>query len=805
MKTIGRNDKCHCGSGKKYKNCCLLAGGFEAFSLKQAAVAAVSVNIPKTIQKATDLLNAGRLQEAAQLYLQVVHAHPTEAESRHYLGIIAARTGNLPQSIEWITSAISINGGKPEYFNNLGNVYNESCNPDAAISCYRQALNMNPCMPEAYYNLGRALHQKGLAEDALEMYTHAVSLRQGYLDALSHKACLLSEIGRLEDALLCFNKLLEFAPWHAETHYNIGVIYEADGRPKDAMSCYQRAIELMPDYVSALNNLGVLYRKNGNFPDAVTCYSKAIQAKPDFEGAIINLGIVHNELGDYQKAIKCFDVVLSVSPNNILALHNRGIALQGLGRFDEAILAMNKVLSLDAAFTDSYRVLASIYFLMGRHDECIKLYRMIIAENPADEKANQALLFSLNYAVGISAEDVFKEHRQYGEFIESQREKYTHFANILESRRRLRIGYVSGDFKKHSVSFFLEPILARHNKEQFEVHCFSNVPLDDGVATRMKQYADKWHVIYNESDYDIAAMIKAETIDILVDLSGHTAGNALNVFARRPAPVQVTWLGYASTSGLSCMDYRLVDNHTEPEGLSEQYHTETLWRLPDSFLVYQPPLESPAVGSLPALSNGYVTFGSFNNFAKVTNEVVALWARILMALPSARLMLKAAGLGDEQQSLGVVAAFWEHGISAERLILQGRDESHQAHLARFSEVDIALDPFPCNGGTTTCDGYWMGVPIITIAGDRFISRMGVSMAHNTGLAGWVAQTPDEYVALAVYWSQNLDKLAELRAGMRTRIASSPLVDSSRFTRNLEIAYRDMWQQWQSDNAKDLNA
>jgi predicted O-linked N-acetylglucosamine transferase (SPINDLY family) len=345
------------------------------------------------------------------------------------------------------------------------------------------------------------------------------------------------------------------------------------------------------------------------------------------------------------------------------------------------------------------------------------------------------------------------------------------------------------------VGYFIEPVLAHHDHNRFEVFCYSNLQQEDNVSERLKSRANYWRRIIALSDEQATQKIRADQIDILIDLNGHTGSNRLLVFARKPAPVQVTWLGYPATTGLSTVDYRLTDGFADPVGMTEHLHSEKLIRLPECFSCYRPPADAPEVSGLPAREKGYVTFGSFNNQAKINREVMAVWAKILQAVPGARLTLKNAGLGSKIVQRKVRETFLGWGVEPDRIELLGHDPYESAHLERYRSIDIGLDPFPYNGATTTCEALWMGVPVVALAGQAHAGRVGVSQLSNLGLTELIGNTPEEYVAIATRWARDLERLSQLRAGLRARLAASPLTDAPRFTQNLEQAYRAMWQDW----------
>jgi len=369
---------------------------------------------------------------------------------------------------------------------------------------------------------------------------------------------------------------------------------------------------------------------------------------------------------------------------------------------------------------------------------------------------------------------------------------------LPESDRRLRVGYLSADLRTHSVAYFLEPILATHGREAAEVWCYSTLSGGDATTERLRRHADQWRWVAGQPPEAIARQILADRIDILVELGGHTSSDILRVLALGPAPVQITYLGYPDTTGVPAIQHRLVDASTDPEG-ADQWATEELVRLPGSFLCYQPSPYAPPVGHLPAASRGAVTFGSFNNLAKINERVVALWAKVVNAVPGAHLYVKNPSLDDPPTQERYRRLFAEHGVDRDRIELRGRTVEDGDHLALYGAVDIALDTFPYNGTTTTCEALWQGVPVVTLAGDLHMSRVGASLLAAAGLHELIAETPDDYVAVVTRLAADRDRLAYLRATLRDRLRSTPLLDGAAFTRNLEAAYRDLWRRWCQDH------
>lgn len=438
----------------------------------------------------------------------------------------------------------------------------------------------------------------------------------------------------------------------------------------------------------------------------------------------------------------------------------------------------------------------------GMAKEAIDQYQMALVLAPEKPFIQSNYLYALNYQSTPDMKKIFAAHKKFGEFHENVAAKSTALQSPITSnalsnaatnaQRPLRIGYVSSDFRHHAVSHFIEPVLAAHDKNKFQLFAYYHHTVVDDMTKRIQSHVTHWRSLVGKSDADIAAMIRADGIDILIDLAGHTATNRLPMFARKPAPLQVTWLGYPNTTGLSTMDYRITDAFADPPGMTDAFHTEKLHRMPETFSCYSAPNDAPTVAPLQAKRTGRVTFGSFNNFAKITAEVITVWSNILKRIPTATLFLKYKDLESVPMTQYIHHQFMTRGVLVSQLRIQGDDASHVEHMARYNNIDIALDPFPYNGTTTTLDALWMGVPVITLAGASHVGRVGVSQMSNLGLQELIAKNQDDYVNIAVELAGNIEKLSALRDGMRERMLASPLMNVERFTRNLEQGYEQMW-------------
>ncbi|WP_158590407.1 tetratricopeptide repeat protein [Noviherbaspirillum cavernae] len=703
----------------------------------------------------------GRLDDAIASYSAALALKPDFAQVHNNLGAIFKQQDSLDEAAACYRQALTIVPDYAEAHSNLGNVLKDQNRLNEAVTCYQNALAVNPDFFEAHYNLGVVLQNLGRKVEAIHFYQSALALQPDLAEAHNNLGMLFTDEGMLEEAAYCFTKCLELMPDSVEGHYNMGNVFRGEGRISDAVNRYLTALGYKPDFAEAHNGLGLAFADAGNLAEAITCHETAIILKPDFADAHNNLGGCFSNEGKLDRAIDCYEKAIAANPALVSAYSNLGLALHGRGKPDEAIEWYRQALGLDAEFTT----------------------------------AHSNILFAMQYSADYAPEDVHAEHARFGAQFETPlKSSWMPHGNVRDPQRRLRIGYVSPDFNRHAVSYFIEPVLALHDKAQVEVFCYYNGTRQDPVTQRLQALAEHWIPCRHLSDERLAARIRADGIDILIDLAGHTGGNRLLAFARKPAPVQATWLGYPATTGLSAIDYRLTDVHAEPAGMTEHLNTEQLWWLPEIFCCYRAHDDSPAViDHPPALDNGFVTFGCFNNFAKVTDPVLALWARLLQRVPHARLMLEIHGIDEPARRAEVEQRLARLGIPSERQILVPRAPANQ--YALYNRIDIALDPFPCNGGTTSLDTLWMGVPLVTLAGGHFTARMGVTILANAGLPELVAHSEDAYLDIAAALALDPARLARTRAGLRQRVQASPLMDAPRFTRHLEQAYRGMWHNW----------
>ena len=528
----------------------------------------------------------------------------------------------------------------------------------------------------------------------------------------------------------------------------------------EAIVAFKESLEINPRFYPALMKLGVTFataKKNLELSEQFLL--KAIEVNPDSASAYTNLGNINKAKHIRHKAIELYEKAVNIDPGFVPGWSNLGLEYHQLGKLDQAVTAYRKALELSPEKLDTRTGLIGS-LLMGACTDPVKLFSEICA---------------------------------YGQYVRPNNE-VRKLTNLPEPYRQLRVGFLSADFRHHSVAYFVEPILEHYDRKQLFVTCYYNYPMEDQVSLRLKKLVDSWQIVHDLNDVQLLELITGDHIDILIDLSGHTVGNRLSLFPRRAAPVQITYLGYPTSTGLTEMDYRLTDYYTEPIGLTEHLNTERLLRLPDCFCSYRPHENSPApITTSPILSLGHFTFGCFNNYSKINEAVIALWAKILLRVPTAKLLLEAEIFSDPWVIDEVEAKFAQYEIGSNQLKLMKRLPENKYLL--YNQVDLALDPFPCNGGTTSFDSLWMGVPFVTLAGNMFASRMGVSLLSTIGLTELIAYSTEEYMEIAVGLAQNTDRLISLRDGLRERFAQSPLMDKKRFASNFTQGLRQTWKSW----------
>ena len=611
----------------------------------------------------------------------------------------------------------------------------------------------------AYNEVGNIALQRGDRSVAKYNYLQAIAKRGSFSEAHNNLGILLAQEKNLQEAISVFNQAIKFDPKNQVALKNLAQAYFATSQYSEAANCIEDLLRINSLDTDAMNLAGSIYFKLNEMDRAENWYQRIIQADPTFVLAYMALGEIYALIAEPSISNMYFEKALLLNPKNEHAYNFIGNNLQHCGRHEEADEAYQKAFEL--ASTRENRVL----FYSNR-------------------------LLGLNYVSSYNEKDIFELHAHYDAlFQEPLFQNYHH-----GSETKIRVGYVSRDFRGHSVAYFILGILAGHDKGNFDVYCYSDVKNPDDVTVQLKKYASVWREVSAMNDKELAELIYSDQVDILIDLAGHTGNNRLPVFALKPAPIQGTWIGYPNTTGLNTVDFRITDGYADPEGADENY-TERLIRLPNSFLCYTPSSEATLVGELPYITNKHITYGCFNNYAKLTDQTLALWKIILDKVPNSKLILKAKVFADSKVVEGAKERFAKLELDLNRVTLLSWEKSVESHLDQYNTIDIALDTYPYNGATTTCEAVFMGVPVVTLAGTRHASRVGLSLLSNIGLPECIAFAEEDYVTKVVALSDDINKLAELRTRLRTKVKSSPLMNIKQFVFNLENAYSLMWKQW----------
>ena len=738
----------------------------------------------------------GSPEEAISCLRTAIVLQPNFPKAHYNLGNVLRGRGELHEALECFERAVALDPGYVEAWRASAGVHLMLDGLEQAESCCRRAVELVPASADARGQLGQVLAEAGKLEEAAEQFHRVTEIAPGLAAGWMSLARIHQRMEQYTKAEAAIQRAIAIRADTPDAYTVLGDVLAAQNKLDEAINCYRYAIALKPDAPHPHYQLGVTLVARGDPGAAVPSFRRVIELKPDFTEAYNRLGLALHDIQQFHDAIDVYQKLLVLQNNSAGIYSNLGNCHFSLGRLHEAEDCLRVAMQHKPDSPECWSNLAGVLTAQGKHDEAIDAYYHALELDPDLFLVQSNLLLCLNYAARYTPEEVFEAHRSWALSSEAKvtGQMMSH-GNPIDPERRLRIGYVSPDLHAHSVLFFIEPLLMHHDRARYEVICYAEVHKPDAITERLRGYVQGWHNICGLDDAKVAKMIQDDGIDILVDLAGHTGHSRILVFARRPAPVQVTYLGYPNTTGLTAMNYRLTDAWADPPGLTERYHSETLVRVPGGFLCYQPDAGCPPVAALPAPGIGHVTFGSFNNLTKVTPEVVALWAKVLHAVPHSRLILKSKALSDEGMCERYYGLFAAQGIDRDRLDFMGRLASLEEHLAIYGQVDIGLDPFPYNGTTTTCEALWMGVPVITLAGHAHAGRVGVSLMSQLGLDDYIAEDMGDYVARAVRLASDLDALAELRAGLRTRMQGSALCDGPGFTRKLEEAYRGMWRTW----------
>ena len=756
---------------------------------------------------------SGEISKALQCYHEAISADPVCAQSHMCLGIALYVSGNAGAAIVAHRQAIALEPSLAAAHFNLGLAYLETSDDAQAAAEFRASLALRNNFPEAWVGLADALEALGNEADALAALDKAIEQRSNYVGALFNVSVLLRRMGRIENAEARLREIdlqdlfarglhvetEEVARYVTQTLPDDGVSWKVLGAAlavqrkfEPAVTALQRALTILPDDPETHHNLAISLQALARLPEAESSYLRALELKPDYHEAHINLANVLLALNKFAEAESNCRRALELRPDSYAAHSDLGNILEALGRPFEALASYHRALDLNPHYHVAHNNLAASLVTLGRlvdaESSCIRALDL----RPDYREAHNNLLFLLNYHPDKSPEEVFSVYRSFeASFGKPLRNEWRPHTNDRQPDRRLRIGYVSPDFRRHAAHHFIEPLFTHHDKSAVEVFAYAEVAIEDDVSARMKLQVARWTSTCGMDDAQLADRIRADRIDILVDLAGHTRGNRLLAFARKPAPVSVTAIGFGYTTGLSSIDWFLTDEMVVPLG-TDGFFSERPWRIP-LCQVYRPADAMGPVSALPALKRGYITFGTLTRAARINHRVIRVWSDILRRVPGSKLRIDSLNFRSNELRESLAEQFAAHGIARERLEIG----FHSPPWDVMRAVDITLDCFPQNSGTTLFESLYMGLPFITLTDRVSLGRLGASIAANAGHAEWIAGTEEEYVEKAVGLAADLDNLSLLRGRLREEMRASRLMDEPGYVRHLEAAFREMWRRWSS--------
>jgi protein O-GlcNAc transferase len=700
--------------------------------------------------------------------------------------------GQLDAAVASFDRAIAVNPPFSEAWINRGLTLQSMLQPNEALASFDQAIAIDPNIAEAHFNRGVVLRTLENPSAAIASLDSAIALRPDFSAAYFQRGVVLQELQKLDEAIANYDTAIALLPHYAEAYANRGVAQHAVQAWDAALESYDHAIRLNPKHTPTHLNRGLALHALKRWDAALDSFDTAIALQPDFSDAHCCRGRTLIECGRLQAALASFDAAITNNPASADAHYNRGIVLLRLCRPQESEGSFRAALLHNSRLTEAHHNLASSLQTRGDIVGAQASYRNALNCDPSRHDSHTGLLYCLSSDVNVDAKALFEEHLRFGDHFEGPfRDKWQPHTNPSEPERRLHLGIVSADLCNHAIATFIEPLLQQlTNHPNYSLHAYYNNPAQDVVSQRLKTYFAHWSDVTALTDDELAKNIRGDGIDILIDLSGHTALNRLLTFARKPAPIQITWMGFPGTTGLQAMDYYLTDRHFLPPGQFDHLFTEKLAYIPGS-APFLPSPDAPEVNSLPALRNGYLTFGSFNKLKKFSPQVIALWAKVLRSQPDSRMVI---GGMESADSPIVEEWFAREGIQRDRLRFFPVADI-KTYLGLYHLVDICLDTFPYNGGTTTLQALWMGVPTLTLSGSTPVSRTGSVFLGHLGLQAFQANTDQEFVEASLHWTERLKDLSDIRTNLRTSLLATPLGQPDVIANGLDRSLRTMWRRW----------
>lgn len=768
----------------------------------------------------------GRVSEAEAIYRRLLRDNPGHADALHYLAVIDMDAGRFAEAEQGMRASLQLKPREPSIHVNLGILLTRASRPDEAAASFRAALALDPFRVGALLGLGGVLREQRRHEEAVRTARKAVAIEPRNARACALLGSLLQDGGQSAEAVEWLERAVTLKPEDARSHYNLGAARRSKGQIAEAMAAYRQALALDPGLAEAHNNLGVLLvdledapgavshltlarellpgnavvhnnlgralSQLGRFGEAIACFGDALRLDPAYAEAIANIGAAERSLGRLEAAEGSLRRAIALKSDFAEAYGNLGLTLRDLGRLDEALASVNRALELRSDIAELHGNLGLVLNDLGRHREALASARRAAALKPGSAVVQRSLLGMLVYTADWDPAGHFADHRRYARIARTSVTAGPAHNNARDLGRRLRIGYVTSDLRAHPIARNMLPLFTHTDRERFQDFVYADIAAPNEMTRQCQSRVDQWRNVTGFSDPQLAQIIREDAIDILVLLAGRFDRNRPSVAAYRAAPVQVSCHDPA-TSGFGEIDYLIGDRVLVSPETRERF-SERVLRLP-SFYIHDP-LPAPAVGTLPALATGFITFGVMNNPAKLSDEALALFAAALAAVPHSRLLFRfrdryasAALRGRVTDVLGGA------GVGAERIEIVERETPNAHPLDIYNRVDIGLDPTPFTGSTTTFESLWMGVPVVTLRGAMMVGRWSASMLKAVDLEGLVAETRDEYGAAAAGLARDLPALAALRAGLRQRVGASALCDGARRARQFERLYRAVWRRW----------
>ncbi|MBF0445157.1 MAG: tetratricopeptide repeat protein [Magnetococcales bacterium] len=750
-------------------------------------------------KQAVDSFNSGDLAEADRVCSAILNEAPNYVDAINLLGIIAQRVNRHDLAVELFMRAISVDNSNALLYFNLGTSLYPLGRIGEAIDSYQKAIAIMPNNAQVHYHLGLALLGEGSLDKAVLSFQKAIESNPDYVESLSELGYTQHLLGLSDLGAESLKRAISIQASYVNAHYNLGVIHQAQGKFTAAISSYKNTIALTPEFFNAHYNLGVIYQAEGKIDDAILSYKNTLAIKPDYPQAHYNLGVVLQIKRQIDAAILSYKSAIAIKPDYAQAHSNLGAALQEQGEHEEAIISFKKAIEIEPGLTEAHYNYAFALQEQGKYVEAVARYQQTLICEPGYVQAHNNLIFCADLMPEVNSELCYAHRENWNKIhAEPLKALWPTLTNSPEPNRKLRIGYVGADFQHHSAAHIFGPMLLNYDRKNFAVFCYAGNTIEDGLTESFKANSTGWLSTSRIDDARLAEIIKNDAIDILVDLAGHTKGNRLLTFARKPAPIQISAWGYPLGTSMSAMDYLFGDSFFIPLADRHMY-TEQIIDIPCAIHL-KSATNFPPVTEPPVLKSGYITFGAFNRLEKYNDEVYTLWAEILNLIPNAKLLIKTAKLDSPLRIAEVEIFFSRKGVANNRLILLGKT-SHEEHLKAHGLIDIMLDPFPHNSGMTSLESLRMGVPVLTCE-KKIRCPASSAMLHILGLDEWNTQDTRQYIAKAVKFAADIEQLKVMREQLRDRFDASVLGNSQLYVGKVEAIYRQLWQKWCKAKKRD---